>query len=87
VACLTTDWALGGFAKTKNLAQQRYRDFVQQNKGQPSPWRSFKNQIYPGDDEFVLDMLCKLAPEQSLKTKASTDKTIGLLCQFGKHAK
>ncbi len=66
-ACLTTDWVLGGFAKTKNIAQQRYREFVQQGKGQPSPWQSLKNQIYLGDDDFVLTMQCKLDPEQSLK--------------------
>lgn len=66
-ACLTTDWVLGGFAKTKHIAQQRYREFVQQGKGQPSPWQSLKNQIYLGDDDFVLDMQCKLDPEQSLK--------------------
>ena len=65
--CLTTDGVLGGFAKTKNIAQQRYREFVQQGKGQPSPWQSLKNQIYLGDDDFVLDMQCKLDPEQSLK--------------------
>jgi putative transposase len=66
-ACLTTDCVLAGFAKTKNVAQQRYRDFVQQGKGQPSPWQKLKNQIYLGDDEFVNDMQCKLDPEQSLK--------------------
>ena len=66
-ACLTTDWVLAGFAKTKKIAQQRYRDFVQQGKGQPSPWQQLKNQIYLGDDQFVEDMQCKLNPEQSLK--------------------
>jgi REP element-mobilizing transposase RayT len=66
-ACLTTDWVLAGFAKTKNVAQQRYRNFVQQGKGQPSPWQQLKNQIYLGDDEFVNDMQCRLDPEQSLK--------------------
>ncbi len=65
--CLTTDWVLGGFAKTKNIAQQRYRDFVQQGKGQPSPWQSLQNQIYLGDDEFILKVQCKLDPDQSLK--------------------
>ena len=66
-ACLTTDWVLAGFAKTKNVAQQRYREFVQQGKGQPSPWQRLKNQIYLGDDTFVLDVQCKLDPDQSLK--------------------
>jgi putative transposase len=66
-ACLTTDWVLGGFAKTKHVAQQRYRVFVQQGKGQPSPWQKLKNQIYLGDDRFVGNMQSKLNPEQSLK--------------------
>lgn len=65
--CLTTDWVLAGFAKTKKVAQERYRDFVQAGKGQPSPWQKLKNQIYLGSDEFVNDMQCKLDPEQSLK--------------------
>ena len=91
-ACLTTDWVLGGFAKTKNVARQHYRDFVQQGKGQPSPGQCLKNQIYLGDDEFVFDMQGKLVPEQSLKdipkrAKASANKTHGLFCQSGNNAK
>lgn len=66
-ACLTADWILAGFAKTKNVAQQRYRDFVKDGKGQPSPWQQLKNQIYLGSDDFVDDTQCKLKPDQSLK--------------------
>nr|WP_315485490.1 transposase [uncultured Undibacterium sp.] len=55
----------------REQAQQCYRDFVQQDKGQASPWRSLKNQIYLGDDEFVLDVQRKLDPEQSLKPRIS----------------
>jgi len=66
-ACLTTEWVLAGFADTRNAAQQRYRDFVQAGKGQPSPWQQLKNQIFLGDDEFVNDMQSKLDPDQSLK--------------------
>lgn len=66
-ACLTTEWILAGFAKTKKDAQQRYREFVQEGKGQPSPWQQLKNQIYLGDDDFVNAMQSKLDPDQSLK--------------------
>lgn len=66
-ACLTTDWVLAGFAKTRNVAQQRYREFVQQGKGQPSPWQKLRNQIYLGDENFVEETQCKMHPEQSLK--------------------
>ena len=58
---------LAGFAKTKTIAQQRYRAFVQEGKGQPAPWQRLKNQIYLGDDDFVNDMQCKINPERSLK--------------------
>ena len=66
-ACLTADWILAGFAKTKNVAQQRYRDFVKDGKGQPSPWQQLKNQIYLGSDDFVDDTQRKLNTVQSLK--------------------
>ena len=66
-ACLNTEWILAGFAETKNAAQQRYRDFVQEAKGQSSPWQQLKNQIFLGDDDFVNNMQCRLQPEQSLK--------------------
>jgi len=65
--CLTTDWILSTYSGTKKLAHQRYREFVQEGKNQPSPMESLKNQIYLGNDEFVEDMQCKLDPEQSLK--------------------
>ena len=74
--CLTTDGVLGGFAKTKKVAQQRYRDFVQQGKGQPSPWQQLKNQIYLGDDDFVNDMQGKLDPDQSLKDIPKKQKQV-----------
>lgn len=65
--CLTTDWVLTGFARTRAEAQRLYREFVQAGKDQPSPWEKLRNQIYLGDDAFVEDMQCKLNPEQSLK--------------------
>jgi REP element-mobilizing transposase RayT len=65
--CLTTDWILSVFAKTKKTAQERYRSFVQEGKNQPSPWEGLKNQIYLGSNAFVEDMQCKLDPKQSLR--------------------
>jgi len=65
-ACLTTDWVLAGFARQKKKAQEGYRKFVQEGKGQPSPWESLRNQIYLGSDQFVEDMQCKMDPDQSL---------------------
>jgi len=85
-ACLTTEWILTGFAKTKNVAQQRFRDFVLAGKRQPSPWQHVKNQIYLGDDDFVNDMQRKLAPGQSLndipkKQKQAPVKSLGYFAE------
>jgi REP element-mobilizing transposase RayT len=66
-SCLTTDWILSQFSDNKKLAQEGYRKFIQAGKKQPSPWKSLKNQIYLGTDEFIENMQCKLDPEQSLK--------------------
>ena len=72
--CLSTDWILSGFGKTKKTACERYMTFVQQGLNQPSPWVSLKNQIYLGSDQFVDDMLCRLDPKQSLLDIPKTQK-------------
>ena len=64
--CSTTEWLLTSFARTKKITQQRYREFVKEEKNQPSPWDSLKNKIYIGNDKFLEDMQYKLSPEQSL---------------------
>ncbi len=65
--CLTIDWILAGFSEAKQEAQQCYSKFVNAGKGQSSPWQQLKNQIYLGSDDFVNELQCKIAPEQSLK--------------------
>lgn len=66
VSGLTTDWILGHFSQHRGRAQRAYRDFVKQGKNQPSPWKSVKNQIYLGSEEFIDTVQAKLNPEQSL---------------------
>ncbi|MEN8259758.1 MAG: transposase, partial [Pseudomonadota bacterium] len=63
---LVTDWILAGFGDRKQAAQQAYRRFVSEGKGQPSPWEALKNQIYLGSDQFVECMQRQLDPKQSL---------------------
>lgn len=72
--CLTTDWVLGGFAKTRKVAWRRYREFVRQGKGQPTPWEGLTNQIYLGDERFVKDMQRQIDPEQSFDGVAKKQK-------------
>jgi len=65
-SCLVTDWVLSGFGKQKKRAQESYRQFVREGKGQTSPWESLTNQIYLGSDKFVQKMQSKVHPNQSL---------------------
>ena len=65
-AWLYTDWLLSAFAARRREAVQRYREFVAQGKGQPSPWQQLKNQIYLGDDKFVEKMQRKVASDAPL---------------------
>jgi len=64
--CLITDWVLSNFGKQKKRSQEKYRKFVQEGKGQQSPWSNLKNQIYMGTDQFVEDVQLKIRPNQSL---------------------
>lgn len=50
---LTVDWILAAFGARKLSAQKRYQFFISEGKRQPSPWSSFKNQIYLGSESFV----------------------------------
>lgn len=68
-ACLITEWILAGFAETKDIAQQRYRDFVQEGKEQPSPLQQLKkNRIFWA--MTILQIICNASstPSNRLKT-------------------
>ena len=51
-----------------------YRAFVKEGRGQPSPLKRLKHQIYLGSDEFFEDMLSKLDPDQSLQDIPKSQK-------------
>ena len=72
--CLTTDRVLAGFGKQKKRTQMAYRAFVKEGRGQPSPLKRLKHQIYLGSDEFIEDMLSKLDPDQSLQDIPKSQK-------------
>ena len=65
-AWLATDLTLTAFAARRGEAQKRYREFIAQGKGQPSPWERLKNQIYLGDDTFVERLQRKIATDADL---------------------
>jgi hypothetical protein len=71
---LETDWILTVFAKRKQNAQNAYRQFVGEGKGQPSPWEGLKNQIYLGSEAFVEEMQRKVDGDQRLSEIRKTQR-------------
>lgn len=71
---LQVNWLLSGFSKRKSKAIEKYRAFIAEGKGQPSPWRALKNQIYLGDEAFVDDMQCRMAEDANLEEIPSSQK-------------
>jgi putative transposase len=50
---LNTHWLLTAFGSTKSACVAGYTRFVAQGKGQPSPLRELKNQVFLGSDDFI----------------------------------
>lgn len=50
---LTTDWILSQFGQREAPAQERYRAFVAEGRGEPGPWEQVTGQIYLGSEQFV----------------------------------
>ena len=64
--CLNVDWLLGTFGKRKSDAVKRYKIFVSEGKGQPSPWLNLRNQVYLGSEQFVEKMQSLLNGDREL---------------------
>ena len=53
---LNVEWLLASFGQCKNNAIRRYKKYVSEGKGQPSPWSELRNQVYLGNEEFVVQL-------------------------------
>jgi REP element-mobilizing transposase RayT len=51
--CLTTDWILGQFSRTRAKAEKEYRQFVQWGIGKETIWKEVKGQTLLGEDDFI----------------------------------
>ena len=63
---LQTDWILSAFGHQRETACERYRLFVAEGTGQPSPWNQLKNQVFLGEQKFVEKMQALLDPDAPL---------------------
>ena len=53
---LSVEWLLASFGKRKSEAVKGYKKYVSEGKGLPSPWCGLRNQVYLGDEEFVVQL-------------------------------
>ncbi len=66
VSFLVSDWLLALFGRRKRQAIDRYRQFVEEGKGQPSPWAKLRNQVFLGSDDFVEQMQKRIDDDKEL---------------------
>ncbi len=66
-ACLTTEWILDQFAKTRAVARRRYATFVAEGLGNSSPWSELKGQTLLGSEEFIKQMMPLLQEQSSAR--------------------
>ena len=71
---LHVDWLLSCFGQRKKQAIQHYRKFVADGKGQPSPLKELRNQIYLGDDSFVETLQAMVEKDVDLSEVPSAQK-------------
>jgi putative transposase len=52
-SCLTKDWILGQFSRTRATAEKKYRQFVAWGIDKATIWTEVKGQAILGEDDFV----------------------------------
>lgn len=72
--CLSTDWLLSSFAKRKGDAIERYKQFIREGKGQPSPWSELRNQVYLGSESFIEKLQSSINKELELSEIPATQR-------------
>lgn len=61
---LSVEWLLAAFGGQRRTARRRYREFVAEGIGQPSPWEELQGQIYLGSEDFVREVTGEAGQEQ-----------------------
>lgn len=80
---LDNDWLLSQFAKRRSTAISRYKQFVSEGKGLPSPLEDVRHQLALGDDAFVLNAVELAAPENlRMLSKAQRKPLARSLCYY-----
>lgn len=64
---LETGATLVAFAESEPEAVSRYRRFVAEGKGQPSPWEQLKQQVFLGSEAFIDALQRRISKERDLR--------------------
>jgi len=59
---LESQWLLRSFGGTRAAAHRRYREFVAEGEGRPSPWKGLVRQVFLGTEEFAGSVVQDVAP-------------------------
>ena len=67
---------MGAFCicKKKIGCYEKYKQFVADGKGQPSPWEFLQKQIYLGTEQFVVNMQAMVDGEKELSEIPSSQR-------------
>ncbi len=72
--CLNVEWLLATFGKRRSVAIERYKKFVSEGSGLPSPWTLIRNQVYLGDEQFVEKMQSLIDGDKELSEVPSSQR-------------
>lgn len=64
---LTCDWVLSLFGKQRHAAQLKYRAFVKEGIGAPSPWEHLRGQVILGTEAFANKLKPALTRKNALR--------------------
>jgi REP-associated tyrosine transposase len=63
---LTTEWILGQFGTTRNLAEKAYRQFVKEGIKHKTIWNAVKAQSILGEEEFAITLMDYLSGKRNI---------------------
>lgn len=61
---LTSDWLLAQFGRTRQAAEEAYREFVSAGREEPSIWEQLQQQAYLGSEAFIRGVHNRRPPGQ-----------------------
>jgi putative transposase len=76
-SCLSVEWVISLFGPKVNVAQARYRKFVQEVAHPVSPWEALQGQVILGGEGFVEKFKDLIADKQQLREVSRQQPYVG----------